>query len=559
MPFMNAKSAASSREYTFDISLSVLNHLGRHLYRSFVTILGEAISNAWDADAKNVWIYVDKAKNTFTIKDDGIGMSGDDFQGKFLNIGYSKRKDLGSTSSGGRPFIGRKGIGKLALLSCAARISILSKTKDGAYIGGTIDNSGLDEAIKDNLKPGQYPLDVLNQELFAPFIKDGDEHGTIIHFEGVTGGIRNTLDLLKKVIALYFRFSLIDDSFNIFIEEEKITYENLKDLADKTEFLWNVNGLEDPYVQKLLPPLKEQKDIKLQAKIQGFVASVTHYRDLNIMNLDEKVGIDLFVNGRLRERDILKRISKARVVESYLYGQIHFNDLDDNSETDRFTSNREGVVADDEKYQQFLKTLDEDVLKTVISDWDKWRIKHREDGDPENPNLSPKDRKAGELFNVVSDEYSLPGNSANKKKVEQWVNALAEDATFNFGSYAECFIAENLVRKLIQDKGIPLSTAASTEINVWKPREVQRKAEGNVSIELRQNQDDLSYVDMSFLADMVDRPSQTNPTNNLVTDGKTFRPIRNAVMHTALLTAEAKQRLTTVFNNMKARVITLLS
>ena len=36
-------------KFSFEISLSVLNHLGRNLYRSFVTVLGEAVSNAWDA------------------------------------------------------------------------------------------------------------------------------------------------------------------------------------------------------------------------------------------------------------------------------------------------------------------------------------------------------------------------------------------------------------------------------------------------------------------------------------------------------------------------------
>ena len=78
--------------FTFEISLSVLNHLGRNLYRSFGTVLGEAISNAWDADAQNVRIYLDPDKNGFWIKDDGVGMSPDDFQNKFLKIGYSKRK-----------------------------------------------------------------------------------------------------------------------------------------------------------------------------------------------------------------------------------------------------------------------------------------------------------------------------------------------------------------------------------------------------------------------------------------------------------------------------------
>ncbi len=80
-------------QFTFEISLSVLNHLGRNLYRSFATVLGEAISNSWDASAQNVWLYIDKKENSLLIKDDGKGMTEDDFQNKFLKIGYSKRKD----------------------------------------------------------------------------------------------------------------------------------------------------------------------------------------------------------------------------------------------------------------------------------------------------------------------------------------------------------------------------------------------------------------------------------------------------------------------------------
>src|ERR1700686_2418604 len=126
---------SENRSFTFEISLSVLNHLGRSLYRSFATVLGEAISNSWDADAKNVCIYLDRINNSFFIKDDGNGMTADDFQNKFLRIGYSKRKDGTKTSPGGRPFIGRKGIGKLALLSCSDKITVVSKLEGGDYIG----------------------------------------------------------------------------------------------------------------------------------------------------------------------------------------------------------------------------------------------------------------------------------------------------------------------------------------------------------------------------------------------------------------------------------------
>ena len=113
-------------DFNFNISLSVLNHLGRNLYRSFITVIGEAISNSWDADANNVFIAIDREKNTMSIVDDGIGMDEIDFQDKFLKIGYSKRKDGKTSSDKNRPYIGRKGIGKLALLSCAKEIEIAS-------------------------------------------------------------------------------------------------------------------------------------------------------------------------------------------------------------------------------------------------------------------------------------------------------------------------------------------------------------------------------------------------------------------------------------------------
>jgi len=542
----------NKNEFTFEISLSILDHLGRYLYRSFVTVLGEAISNAWDADAQNVKIYVDRENNSFIIKDDGIGMTGDDFQDKFLKIGYSKRKD-GAKSAGGRPYIGRKGIGKLALLSCADKISVMSKTADGDYVGGIIDNTGLDEAIKRDLTPDQYKLGELDPRLFATYIDD-HKQGTLIYFENIKEGINKSPDYLKKLIALYFRFSLIDESFNIFLNDEKITLEQLKDLAKETQFLWNINNLNDPYINEYLKNLKEPvKNIAMEGNVKGFIASVTKPRCLKITSTDERAGVDLFVNGRLRERDILKHIPTARIAENYFYGQIHFNDLDD--EKERFATSREGIIADDPKYKEFLDNLRKKILD-ILEDWDEWRRTHRQDGDPENESRSKKERKSLELYNAVSEEYDLPEDSENSKKVDGWIGGLSEDAAFNFESYAECFISENLVRKYIHEKNLPMTTVAQTEIREWKVREVKRKREGNINIDIRRNNDDLSYLDMSYLVGSADT---TGTQNTLHNDAKEFKPIRNAVMHTALLTDEAKRKLTTIYENIKARVKTLLS
>ena len=550
----------STRPFTFEISLSVLDHLGRHLYRSFATVLGEAISNAWDADARNAWIYLDPDKNGFWIKDDGSGMTADDFQNKFLKIGYSKRRGGKSHSKKGRPFIGRKGIGKLALLSCAERISVISKTKDGDYVGGTIDNPTLDEAITEDLTPQQYPLLHVDMAVFAKYTR-GHRHGTIIRFEKLKDGVRRSFEFLSKIIALYFRFSLLDKSFEIFLNGEKITYKHLSSLSENTEFLWKIGDYKDPYVHALERAFAkeskkhETKRIRL-AGITGFIASVEKPSSLKIMTTEERVGIDLFVNGRLRERDILKHIPTARIAENYLYGQIHFDGLDDN--TDRFTSSREGIVADDPKYQRFLERFRKALLK-IVEDWDEWRRKHRKDGDPENESISKTERASASLYNAVAKEYESAKRTKAADKVDGWVDDLGADATFNFESYAECFISENLVRKYIEEKRIALTPEARTEADTRKKNEAMNKNKGNISIEVRKAGNDLSYLSMDFLAHLVDAGDKTKKDARLIRDADEFKPLRDAVAHTALLTDAAKKKLATVRENIKGRVKTLLS
>ena len=105
------------KQFHFNISLSVLNHLGRNLYRSFATVLGEAISNSWDADATNVHIVVDKESNSRYIRDDGHGMTDNDFQDRFLRIGYSKRKQgTVSPEGSGRSSAERASVSRAAVL-----------------------------------------------------------------------------------------------------------------------------------------------------------------------------------------------------------------------------------------------------------------------------------------------------------------------------------------------------------------------------------------------------------------------------------------------------------
>lgn len=542
--------------FTFNISLSVLNHLGRNLYRNFITVIGEAISNSWDADASNVWIEIDRDARSMFIFDDGSGMSADDFQTKFLKIGYSKRKDGQFQTPKGRPYIGRKGIGKLALLSCAQKVHIATKAVDLDIVGGQIDNAGLDEAIEDDISANEYALNMPDRKSIEKL--SDSSSGTSIYFERLNEGVINTIEYLRKIIALNFRFSLIDQSFSIFLNGEPVTVDVLDDLAGVTQFVWQLNQPNDDYLSQKISPAVNQnvKDyISRTSKmgIAGFVASTNKPSDLKIRGTKEKVTLDLFVNGRLREKDILKHIPTARIVESYLYGQIHYNELD--YSIDAFTSSREGVKNDDPLFSGFLKEF-EAIVRGIIDEWDALRRKIGDDGDSDNTAITPKRRKAQELFHATAKEM-VPDKPS--QKVESWISVLSDEAQYNIPSYTECFIAENLLREYIRDKNMPLSAEAQATAGQWKTREQQFKATANIAYDVRQSKEDLQYLSMDDLSNLVDKPE--NPTKELgiARDAKVYKPVRDAVAHTALITDNAKSQLSIVFENIKARLKSLLS
>ena len=544
------------KQYNFNISLSILNHLGRNLYRSFMTVLGEAISNSWDADAQNVYITIDRDARILIVRDDGEGMDESDFQNKFLKIGYSKRKDDKTHTDSGRPYIGRKGIGKLALLSCAQSVTVFSKKKDSDLIGGVIDNSGLDKAIKDDVSSNEYNLGIPEESLVSIYTKKLKDNGTAILFEGLKDGIRNRIDYIAKLVALYFRFSLKDSSFNIYINEKLITIDELDSIKKKTQFVWILNSIDDPYINN--GDFKRTKILSLGNKdIKGFIASVETPSDIKIAGTDEKVTIDLYVNGRLREKDILRHIPTARIVQSYLYGQVHVDDLDD--KTDRFTSSREGVVPDDPKFRELLIKLDT-AIKTIINDWDIWRTEINQDGDSENLRISKKQRKSKELFNAVVEDFKpSKDNNTSRKKVDGWIKSISEDAEFNFSSYGECFVSENLLRKYIKDKNITIPTNVQNKIDDWKAKAENAKQNANINFKVREDDSDLTYLDMDNLAFLADDERDKIRKATLLRDSSEYKPIRDALAHTSRLTAIAKSRLTITYENIKARIIYLLN
>ncbi|MBZ9678695.1 ATP-binding protein [Mesorhizobium sp. ES1-1] len=116
------------------------------IYRQPASALRELISNAWDADASTVTILTDAPRfSRIYVRDDGAGMSHETLTRLLKNIGGSaKRREEGKTlgvvnaqdvdcTPGGRPLIGKIGIGLFSISQLSRRFQISTKARGENY------------------------------------------------------------------------------------------------------------------------------------------------------------------------------------------------------------------------------------------------------------------------------------------------------------------------------------------------------------------------------------------------------------------------------------------
>lgn len=362
--------------YEMTVDLVVVEHLGINLYSNIAAVLSEAVANAWDADAKTVHVDLDQAGDTITITDDGIGMTVDDMNKRYLRVGYARRDDdphTGETTALGRPVMGRKGLGKLSLFSIAETIRIQS-AKDGERHGCLLTSQGIREASARNERYYPSPLD--DSELTI-------ETGTCITLNNLKGErLGVTAAALRKRLSRRFSILGMQHDFNMFINDEAITTEDRGDLR-ACEYLWKIGDLEEATSD--LPNLKEQNHIEFDCvagnadwRISGWIGTAHKPSDLNSRDAGNLNGVVLFARGRLFHENILDSISDGRLYTKYITGRINADFLDAEGDVDVATSDRQRVQEDDERIVQ-LKDHLKRVLDQIKSEWADLRGKQQLD------------------------------------------------------------------------------------------------------------------------------------------------------------------------------------
>jgi len=163
----------------------IVRLLSASTYENFPDAIREMVSNAYDADATEVRITIDLKQDYIEVKDNGNGMSPDEFD-FFLRIAGQKRDKRRVSPVFSRRQIGQFGVGFLAIFPFGKQIEIESTaTRSNKIFKATVP-------AEKYVREGQS-IDVEDIQIPGYEIEDDkyfDKHGTTINISGLTEMIK---------------------------------------------------------------------------------------------------------------------------------------------------------------------------------------------------------------------------------------------------------------------------------------------------------------------------------------------------------------------------------
>lgn len=155
-------------EVTFSARARTLDMLGRQQIAGIPTAISELFKNAHDAYAERVEVDYYRKIGLFILRDDGDGMTRDQFTERWLTIATEtsvkrranarRRKVPGKRT---RPILGEKGIGRLAIATIAPQVLVLSRARSNGLfpeLTAAFLNWRIFECSELNLRDIRIPL-----------------------------------------------------------------------------------------------------------------------------------------------------------------------------------------------------------------------------------------------------------------------------------------------------------------------------------------------------------------------------------------------------------------
>lgn len=247
----------------FKTRARAVDMLGRQQIAGIPNAISELFKNAHDAYADNVQIDYFRSDGLFVLRDDGLGMTKEDFEERWLTLGTESKlvgqkgiktppADLTKKK---RPITGEKGIGRLAIAVIGPQVLVLTRAKRGNELDDLVAaflHWGLFEAPGVNLDQIEIPVRTF----------PGGTLPQDVDIKKMVGLVReNTLELKRKGdIELDFAERILKDleKFNLDL------LNNAKFLGEPT--LLGVGHGTHFYILPSSENLEAELDIDLQDK-----------------------------------------------------------------------------------------------------------------------------------------------------------------------------------------------------------------------------------------------------------------------------------------------------
>lgn len=402
----------TSTKLSMSFDPHTIEHLGIKMYSVLPNAIAELIANAYDAEAKNVFIKLkdDSTGKSISVIDDGLGMSFDEINDNFLRIGRKRRDDdNGLSPNGKRKVTGKKGLGKLAFFGIGDVIKISTK-KNGIKTIFTLK-------WKDILK--------CNTKDYEPeFIKDKcemSENGTEIELSELKR--KTPFDVDGLAISLSKLFNFFDDNFKVFISlnnigskliDNKLKYDNLS-----------------PQVEWMIPDTDSVGDTYfMEKKIVGHIFATEKPLKPGMR------GVTLFAHGRLINAPEFFGVGESSHGYSYFTGWLNTDFIDELSE-DLISTDRQSLNWDDSVTIELRGKL-QDLMKTIERDWRAQRKAKKVQGIAKETDIDftnwypklPTTIKTGveKIVNTIVDNSEL--DSENQNQVIKTLHELLPEYTY---------------------------------------------------------------------------------------------------------------------------------
>ena len=393
-------------QVTFDIN--TIDHLGVKLYSTIPPMIAELVSNAWDADANNVYInFKNEGEKTITVSDDGIGMTFSELNDYFLKIVRNRRVEMHKDETdGGRKVLGKKGLGKLSMFGIGKKITI-STVKSGIKNTFVMDYEQLKDCEGNVYKP----------TVIDYCIKTDEKNGTSFFIEHLSR--KSDFDIERLHRNLQTRFHIYSDKFVVHINDDEKYEINSNDIPeDKCQFVWK---FPEDFEKDFDTETYKFKDLFEFGKVKGVQGKI--YTSQTPLNKDVQ-GIVLFSRGKLvQEHSSFDDRANDNFFQ-YMSGSFDVDFIDNSFDVDNCSTDRKSLAWDIDENEELFK-LQELIKKLVSIAQKKWR----------------EQRKAEKKRKVSSHGYD----------VDEWIKAL---------NPAERPLAQKLTNAIIENDDIAEDIAA---------------------------------------------------------------------------------------------------